>query len=128
MQNLKNEFQRYSFSQKTHLMEKEIDILKNLYKAKLLSILKGNELETSSLFEKLKFTYRQNITRKEQALDGIKESFLSKNPTIGLNESYAQVVKNDKKIKPERLKPDDIFELQTEKIVITSKVLNIENL
>jgi len=128
LQNLKNEFQRYSFSQKTHLMEKEIDILKNLYKAKLLSILKGNELETSSLFEKLKFTYRQNITRKEQALDGIKESFLSKNPTIGLNESYAQVVKNDKKIKPERLKPDDIFELQTEKIVITSKVLNIENL
>ncbi len=128
LQNLKNEFQRYSFSQKTHLMQREIDILKNLYKAKLSSILEEKSLKTSSFFEKLRFAYRQNITRKEQALEGTKESLLSKNPTLGLNESYAQVVKNDKKIQPEKLKLDDIFELQTTKTVITSRVLDIENL
>ncbi len=128
LQNLKNEFQRYSFSQKTHLMQREIDILKNLYRAKLSSILEEKNLKTSSLFEKLRFAYRQNITRKEQALEGTKESLLSKNPTLGLNESYAQVVKNDKKIQPEKLKLDDIFELQTVKTVITSRVLDIENL
>ena len=128
LQNLKNEFQRYSFSQKTHLMQREIDILKNLYKAKLSSILEEKSLKTSSLFEKLRFAYRQNIARKEQALEGTKESLLSKNPTLGLNESYAQIVKNDKKIQPEKLKLDDIFELQTAKTVITSRVLDIENL
>ncbi len=125
LENLKNEFQRYSFEQKSYLMRQEIDILRNLYKSKLAFILQEKNRTADVLYDDLSFAHRQNIVKKEQILENLKESFSSKNPTLGLNESYAQVVKNNKTIKPENLKIDDIFELQTKNSTIKSKVLGI---
>lgn len=126
--NLKNEFQRYSFEQKSYLMSQEIKILKEKFGTKISQIFQEKNRKIAYFGENLSFMCKQNILKKEQALENIKNQFLSKNPTLGLNESYAQVVKGGRTIKPEFLKIDDIFELQTKSTLIKSKVLDIEKI
>ncbi len=128
LQNLRSEFQRYSFEQKSFLLSQEINILKERFSTKLSQILQEKQREILISKDNLSFTCRQNLIRKEQTLDNLKTAFVSKNPTLELNESFAQVVKNGKTIKPETLKIDDIFELQTNKIVIESKVLHTQKI
>ncbi len=126
--NLKNEFQRYSFEQKSYLMLQEIKILKEKFRVKIFQIFQEKKRNIVYLGENLSFMSRQNILKKEQTLESIKSLFASKNPTLGLNESYAQVVKDGKTIKPEFLKIDDIFELQTTNALIKSKVLDTQKI
>ena len=126
--NLKNEFQRYSFEQKSYLMSQEIKILKEKFNVKISQIFQEKDRKIAYFGENLSFMCKQNILKKEQALESIKSLLLSKDPTLGLNESYAQVVKGGKTIKPEFLKVDDIFELQSKSTLIKSKVLDIKKI
>ncbi len=126
--NLKNEFQRYSFEQKSYLMLQEIKISKEKFRVKISQIFQEKKRNIAYLGENLSFICRQNILKKEQTLESIKSLLVSKNPTLGLNESYAQVVKDGKTIKPEFLKIDDIFELQTTSTLIKSKVLDTQKI
>jgi len=126
--NLKNEFQRYSFEQKSYLMSQEIKILKEKFSAKISQIIQEKDRKISYFGENLSFICKQNILKKEQVLESIRNLFASKNPTLGLNESYAQVVKDGKTIKPKFLKIDDIFELQSKSTLIKSKVLDVKKI
>ena len=126
LENFKSEFKRYSFEQKSYIILKEITLLREKYSTMLSQILLGKEREISTQREDLSFIGRQNIIQKEQLLENLNSILLAKNPTLGLNENYAQVVKNEKTIKPEALKVNDIFELQTKTKVIESKVLAIK--
>ncbi len=125
LQSLKSEFQRYSFEQKRYLILKEISLLKEQFSTKLSQIFQEKIVNTASMKESLSFTCRQDIIKKEQLLQNLNSLLNSRNPTLGLNESYAQVVKNGKTIKPENLKTGDIYELQTKNKIIESKVIHI---
>jgi len=128
LQNLRSEFQRYSFEQKRDMILKEISLLNQRFSLKLNQILQEKQRQISIAKENITFTCKQNIIKKEQILENLKSLLSSKNPTIGLNENYAQVVKDGKTIKPENLKIDDIFEMQTKKNILKSKVLNITSI
>ena len=128
LQNLRSEFQRYSFEQKRDMILKEISLLSQRFSLKLNQIVQEKQRQISITKENITFTCRQNIIKKEQILENLKSLLSSKNPTIGLNENYAQVVKDGKTIKPENLKTDDIFEMQTKKNILKSKVLSISNI
>ena len=128
LQNLRSEFQRYSFEQKSDMILKEISLLNQRFSLKLNQIIQEKQRQISITKENITFTCRQNIIKKEQILENLKSLLSSKNPTIGLNENYAQVVKDGKTIKPENLKTDDIFEMQTKKNILKSKVLSIANI
>jgi exodeoxyribonuclease VII large subunit len=121
---LKNEFQRYSFAQKIDMISREIGLLKQRFDTKYNQITQEKERQVFIIRENISFTCKQILVKKEQLLQNLDALLLSKNPTLGLNENYAQVVKNGKTIKPENLKVDDIFEMQTQKSIIKSQVLN----
>lgn len=125
LQNFKEEFKRYSFEQKSYLISKEIRLLKERFDEVFKQILQERSRAVSMLKEDISFSCRQNISKNEQLLQNLKSILNSKNPTLGLNENYAQVVKEGKTIKPENLKPDDFFELQTKSKVIQSKVIKV---
>ena len=126
LKNLKNEFQRYSFEQKSYLLSQEVKILREKFNTKISQIFQEKNRKIEYLSENLSFTCRQNILKKGQVLESLKNTFASNNPTLGLNESYAQVVKGGKTIKPEFLRVNDIFELQTKNTIVKSKVLDIQ--
>ncbi len=126
LQNLKNEFQRYSFEQKNYLLLQETKMLKDKFSTIFAHIIQKKTADIESLAKNISFACEQNILKKEQILESIKSAIMAKNPTLGRNETYAQVVKDGKTIKPENLKLDDIFELQTDKTVVKSMVLGIE--
>ncbi len=128
LQNLKNEFQRYSFEQKSYLMLQEVDILKNKYRDKMSVLFQEGDRKLMLSRENLSYVCKQNLLRKKQILENLRDILKIKDPTSGLNESYAQVVKDGQTIKPENLKVDDIFELQTKKSIIKSKVLGLQKI
>jgi exodeoxyribonuclease VII large subunit len=125
---LKNEFQRYSFAQKIDMISREIGLLKQRFDTKFNQITQEKERQVFIIKENLTFTCEQILVKKEQLLQNLDTLLASKNPALGLNENYAQVVKNGKTIKPENLKMDDIYELQTKNKTIESRVLNIKNI
>ncbi|NOX16162.1 MAG: exodeoxyribonuclease VII large subunit [Epsilonproteobacteria bacterium] len=126
LQSLRDEFQRYSFEQKSYLISKEITILKERFNTQFDQILQKKVINIDSIKDNLSFMHKQNIIKKEQLLQNLNSLLNSKNPTLGLNENYAQVVKNGKTIKPENLLINDIYELQTKNKTVKSKVLDIE--
>jgi len=125
---LRNEFKRYSFEQKIYMMSKEISILKQRFNSKFNQIKEEKHRDIFIIKENLAFTCKQIIIKKEQLLQNIVSLLASKNPTLGLNENYAQVVKNGRTIKPESLKADDIYELQTKNKIIESRVLKTKKI
>lgn len=128
LSSLVSEFKRYSFEQKIHIMESETKILRERLISKVFQGIEEKQRKIAVISETLMFSYKQNIIKYEQLLNNLKNAFLSKDPTFGLNETFAQVVKNGKTTKAEALRKDDIFELQTKHVVIESKVLNIKEI
>jgi len=126
LQNLKSEFGRYSFEQKSHLILKEINFLNERFSTKLNNIIQESEQNIFFVRDRLSFSFTQDIAKKAHMLENLKFIFDSKNPTKGLNENYAQVVQDGKSVKPENLRVDDVFELQTDRKIIKSKVLSTE--
>ncbi|WP_331775330.1 exodeoxyribonuclease VII large subunit [Sulfurospirillum sp. 1612] len=122
--NLKHEFKRYSFEQKIDMMSREVKILKEQFIAKLTQVLETKQRQKIVLAENLSFTHHQNLIKWEQMLRNLKEAFSAKDPTLGLNETFAQVIRAGKTIRAEELQRDDIFELQTQHVIIESKVMS----
>ncbi len=126
--NLKNEFKRYSFEQKSYLISKEIALLRESFKERLKQVVSQKYQSILRVKENLTFLCKQDIAKKEQMVQAMVLAFSSKDPLAGLNENYAQVVKDGKTVKPETLRLDDVFELQTKYTVIQSKVIGIDQI
>lgn len=60
---------------------------------------------------------------KENSLHVTSSELTSKDPSKGLQKSYAQVVKEGKRSSLESLHVDDVFELHSPESVIKAKVL-----
>ncbi len=125
LKSLKDEFQRYSFEQKSYHISREISLLKERFGVKFTQIIQAKERDKAAIVDGLDFAFKQNITSKKQLVQNLLMALESKNPILGLNENFAQVVKNGKTIKPKNLNINDIYELQTKDLIIESKVLKI---
>ncbi len=128
VQSLKNEFQRYSFERKIEQTNKEIIFLKERFNQKIEDVMQEKRYQLSTNLNNLNFKQREVISKKEQSLQNAYSVLTQRDPTLGLNDSFAQVVKAGKTIKPQDLKKDDLFELQAKNLTIKSKVLEIFHL
>ena len=128
VQSLKNEFQRYSFERKIEQISREIIFLKERFNQKIEDVVQEKRYQLSTNLSNLNFKQREIISKKVQSLQSIYSALSQKDPMLGLNDSFAQVVKAGKTIKPQDLKKDDLFELQTKNLTIKSKVLQISHL
>ncbi len=61
---------------------------------------------------------------KESSLSSLKSTYDVNDPKKGLKESFAQIVVDGKRSSLKSLHVDDVFELQSEKEVITAKVID----
>ncbi len=128
LMNLKREFKRYSFEQKIDMMTREVKILKEQLISKLTLVFETKQRQKILIAENLSFSQHQNLIKCEQILHNLQQAISTKNPTLGLNETFAQVIRAGKTIRAERLKRDDIFELQTQHVIIESKVMSTKKI
>ncbi len=76
-----------------------------------------------SLEDELGFSFKNHIVKKETSLNSLLNSLKSRNPVLGLNDYFAQTVKDGKKVKLSELKNGDIFELQSKESSLKAEVL-----
>ncbi len=123
LSNLEKEFQRYSFEHKFHNLNKDIEFLKKSFNLKLTQILDLKRESIKSLEDELGFSFKNHIVKKETSLNSLLNSLKSRNPVLGLNDYFAQTVKEGKKVKLSELKNGDIFELQSKESSLKAEVL-----
>ncbi len=123
LSNLEKEFQRYSFEHKFHNLNKDIEFLKKSFNLKLTQILDLKRESIKSLEDELGFSFKNHIVKKETSLNSLLNSLKSRNPILGLNDYFAQTVKEGKKVKLSELKNGDIFELQSKESFLKAEVL-----
>ncbi len=123
LSNLEKEFQRYSFEHKFHNLNKDIEFLKKSFNLKLTQILDLKRESMKSLEDELGFSFKNHIVKKETSLNSLLNSLKSRNPILGLNDYFAQTVKEGKKVKLSELKNGDIFELQSKESSLKAEVL-----
>jgi len=120
---LKRLFAKRSIDEKLSLWKSEISILQQQYTEKIAMLLREKSRKIALAQEQMHFQAKQNIAQKEQILSSYNIALASKEPTKELRECYAQVVKDGKKIALEKIKKDDIFELQTPYTILKAKAL-----
>ncbi len=117
-------FISHSFETKLELQLKEITLLKQrfsqLFDLKLQEYLSKIELLKNDIL----FSTKNFIYTKEKKLLDLSSAIEANNPSKGLKDGYAQIVKNKKVISLESLKIEDIFELQTSKKTVTAKIID----
>lgn len=120
---LKRLFAKRSIDEKLFLWKSEIGILQQQYNEKINMLLREKSRKIALAEEQISFQTKQNIAKKEQILSSYHIALASKEPTKELRECYAQVVKDGKKIALEKIKKDDIFELQTPHTILKARAL-----
>lgn len=123
LNHLKRLFAKRSIDEKLFLWKSEIGILQQQYNEKINMLLREKSRKIALAQEQISFQTKQNIAKKEQILSSYSIALASKEPTKELRECYAQVVKDGKKIALDKIKKDDIFELQTPHTILKARAL-----
>ncbi len=118
-------FQKHSFEYKFFNLKRDIEFLKEGFNRKIENILTLKEKKRDFLFEKIEFTCKRNISKQEANLEALFSAFESKNPALGLNDYFAQVVKEGKKAKLKDIKEDEIFELHSKDCLLKAKAIEV---
>ncbi len=117
-------YKQNSFLQKIELFQNEANALKLRYKESMEFILQKKEQEVLSLNERLNQKFAQIINQKEQRVSMLLESLLANDPRKRLKESFAQIVKDDKPVTLESIKPNETFSLITPTTKLTAKAIS----
>ncbi len=117
-------FKSHSYEAKIDFQVKEIDFMKRkfsqLFASKLQEYLNRVEFLQSDFL----FATKNFLHLKSESLLQLSSNFMASDPSKGLKNGYAQIVKGDEVVSLESLHVEDIFELQTSKSIIKAKVLN----
>ena len=106
------------------MFQNEANALKLRYKESMEFILQKKEQEVLSLNERLNQKFAQIINQKEQRVSMLLESLLANDPRKRLKESFAQIVKDDKPVTLESIKPNETFSLITPTTKLTAKAIS----
>ncbi len=117
-------YKQNSFLQKIELFQNEANALKLRYKESMEFILQKKEQEVLSLNERLNQKLTQIFSQKEQRVSMLLESLLANDPNKRVKDSFAQIVKDDKPVTLESIKPNDTFSLITPTTKLTAKAIS----
>ncbi len=124
LESLKKMFISHSFESKISINEKEVELLSKRYEQLFLSILQNSDKKIENYKNDFDFMMKKLLHVKESSLSSLKSTYDVNDPKKGLKESFAQIVVDGKRSSLKSLHVDDVFELQSEKEVITAKVID----
>jgi len=113
----------HSSESKISINEKEIELLKKRYEQLFLNFIQSKTIRNDSIGQDLDFAIKKLLHVKENSLNSLVTILKGNNPTNGLKESFAQIVKDGKRSSLKALHVDDIFELHSENAVKKAKII-----
>lgn len=123
LKNLYYSYKQNSFLSKIELYKNEIKILKQRYNEVLNFILQKKEQNINYIYKNISQKENQLLSKKEQILSMLLESFNANNPSKKIKNTFAQILKENKPINLENIKKDEIFTLISTKTKLTAKAI-----
>ncbi len=120
---LKKIFVLHSFESKIAIHEKEIELLQKRYQQLFVNLVQIKSNQKEYLAQELDFVVKKVLNSKESLLSSFMTLYEGSNPSKGVKESFAQIVKNGKKISLNSLHVDDVFELHSADEVKKARVI-----
>ncbi len=123
LKNLYYSYKQNSFLSKIELYKNEIKILKQRYNEVLNFIIQKKEQNINYIYKNISQKENQLLSKKEQILSMLLESFNANNPSKKIKNTFAQILKENKPINLENIKKDEIFTLISTKTKLTAKAI-----
>jgi exodeoxyribonuclease VII large subunit len=120
---LKKMFISHSFESKISIYEKEIELITRRYEQLFLNLLQTKTNQTDSFTQNLNFMFNKLLHVKESSIASLSTVYEGSDPSRGVKESFAQIVKDGKRSSLKALRVDDIFELHSADEVKKAKII-----
>jgi len=120
---LKKIFTSHSFESKIFIYEKEIELLQKRFAQLFSNLIQVKTAQKETVSQDLNFLVKKLISIKSNSLDSLTSIYEGSNPSRGIKESFAQIVKDGKKSSLKALHVDDIFELHSADDVKKAKII-----
>ena len=128
LKHLQNSFSQHSIERKLILKKEEIKTLQTAFNQTVEFKIQNFTKELEDVKMRYPNTIENRLNMAKNQLSGIKNMLESNNPKLKSKIGYAQLSLNSKVIDIVSLKIDDIFEVQSDKVVIRAKVIDKENI
>ncbi|MDQ7042573.1 MAG: exodeoxyribonuclease VII large subunit [Sulfurimonas sp.] len=128
LEHLRNSFVQHSVEKKLQAKEDEIQQLKENFFGAISFNIKGYERELQSLKQQLPQAIDRQLHFAEEQLLGVEKTLQLNNPKYKTKTGFAQLSKNSKVIDIDSLEVDSEFNLQSDTVFITAKVIHKEHI
>lgn len=123
---MKKLYEQNSIEMQIEQKKREVSQLKERFKQTISFKLQNFFKEIEPLYSRLTHQIQTIFSKKQSRLDALRENLISNNPQNRVLSGFAQISKAGKVVSLEALHVDENFELMSEKIKVTSKVIKIE--
>ena len=128
LMHLKNSYKQYSVEKKLEQKQAEIRQLQENFAQAMSFKMQGYKRESETLYMHYPQAINSRLNIAQNQLLNLQKMLESNNPKFKIKKGFAQLAQNHKVIDLASLKIDDVFEAQSDRVVIKAKVLSKENI
>jgi len=123
LESLKKMFVSHSYESKISIYEKEIELVQKRYEQLFLNLIQSKTNQKDSFTQNLDFMVKKLLHVKESSYKSLETLYEGSDPSRGIKESFAQIVKDGKRSSLKELHVDDVFELHSANEVKKAKIV-----
>ena len=128
LEHIRNSYNQHSIDKKLKQKKEEILQLQEVYSQSINFKMQGFTKELEYIRLRFPQAIQSNLTVAQNQLLNLQKMLESNNPKFKTKKGFAQLCVNDKVIDISSLAVDDTFEVQSDEIVISAKVIKKENI
>ena len=128
LSHIKRSFTQHSVEKKLQHKQDEIKQLKEVFRQSVEYKLQNFAKELKSIEIRFPQMIQSNLNLAQNQLSNLEKMLESNNPKFKTKKGFAQLSLNSQVIDIESLKVDDIFEVQSDEVVVHAKVISKENI
>jgi exodeoxyribonuclease VII large subunit len=127
LHHLKNSYSQHSVEKKLILKKEEVIRLKKEFEQSINFKLQNYAQELEQVKNRFPFSIESVLNLAQNQVISLKKMLESNNPKFKTKKGFAQLSQNDKVIDISSLHVEDVFELQSDEIIVKAKVIQKEN-
>ena len=128
LQHLHNALQQHSVEKKLTLKKREIDSLQDSFTQSITFLMQKERRDLEHMQQRLPEAIERVVHLAQNQLLNAKKMLESNHPKLKTKKGFAQISQNSTVIDIESLEVDDIFEAQSERVLVRAKVLQKEEI
>lgn len=128
LEHLQSSYNQHSVEKKLRQKQEEISQLQEVYAQSISFKMQGFSKELEHVRLRFPQAIQSNLNVAQNQLLNLQKMLESNNPKFKTKKGFAQLSVNDKVIDISSLGIDDIFEVQSDEIILSAKVIKKENI